>query len=78
MYNPAIFVPQIINQHLTSIYANFMAMSQKTVQNSVYQNSIDFSSIISYAVSMDFKNFQNQYVLEQMKKQLFPEQFSPK
>lgn len=71
MINPTLFYQPITTQNLTGIYANYMALQQKLAQNALYQNSINFNSIISYAVSMDFKKFQTEYLVQEMKKQLF-------
>lgn len=64
MFNQTIFYQPITNQNLSSFYANYMIMQQKMTENSIYQNSTNFNSIISYAVSMDFKNFQTQFLLQ--------------
>ena len=71
MINQTIFYQPITTQNLTGIYANYMVLQQKLAQNAVYQNSINFNSIISYAVSMDFKKFQSECLVQEMKKQLF-------
>ena len=71
MINQTLFYQPITTQNLTGIYANYMVLQQKLAQNAVYQNSINFNSIISYAVSMDFKKFQTGYLVQEMKKQLF-------
>lgn len=71
MINQTLFYQPITTQNLTGIYANYMVLQQKLAQNAVYQNSINFTSIISYAVSMDFKKFQSEYLVQEMKKQLF-------
>lgn len=64
MFNQTIFYQPITNQNLPTFYANYMALQQKMVQNSIYQNSTNFNSIISYAVSMDFKKFQTSFLLQ--------------
>ena len=71
MINQTLFYQPITTQNLTGIYANYMVLQQKLAQNAVYKNSINFTSIISYAVSMDFKKFQSEYLVQEMKKQLF-------
>jgi hypothetical protein len=71
MINQTIFYQPITTQNLTGIYTNYMVLQQKLAQNAVYQNSINFNSIISYAVSMDFKKFQSECLVQEMKKQLF-------
>lgn len=62
MFNQPIIYQPMINQNLSSFYANYVAMQQKMTQNQIYQNSTNFNSIISYAVSIDFKNFQTQFL----------------
>lgn len=71
MINQNFFYQPIANQDLSALYTNYMMLQQKMAQNSVYQNSINFNSLFSYAVSMDFKKFQTEYLLQEMKKQLF-------
>lgn len=76
MFNQPIIYQPMINQNLSAFYANYVAMQQKMTQNQIYQNSTNFNSIISYAVSIDFKNFQTQFLLQEMKKKLFDGQIS--
>lgn len=64
MFNQAIFYQPMTNQNLSTFYANCMVMQQKMAQNSLSQNFTIFNSIISYAVSIDFKNFQTQFLLQ--------------
>lgn len=66
MITQNIFYPQILNQDLTVLYANYILAQQKMAHNTVYQNSINFNSLISYAVSMDFKKFQSVYLTQQI------------
>jgi hypothetical protein len=63
MINQTLFYQPMTTQNLNGIYANYMVLQQKLAQNAVYQNSINLNSIISYAVSMDFKKFQTEYLV---------------
>jgi hypothetical protein len=70
MFNTSILYQQMTNQNLGLLYANYVALQQKMMENSVYQNYLNFNSYISYAVSMDFKKFQAQYELQENEKSL--------
>lgn len=63
MINQTHFYQPMTTQNLNGIYANYMVLQQKLAQNAVYQNLINLNPIISYAVSMDFKKFQTEYLV---------------
>lgn len=57
MFNSNLLVPNITSQNLSIYYSNYVNMNQNMLQDQNSKNSLILSSYISYAVSMDFKNF---------------------
>ena len=78
MISQNIFYQQMANQDLSVLYTNYMLLQQKMAQNAIYQNSTNFNSLISYAVSMDFKKFSREHLSQEIKKQLLDTFVTPK
>lgn len=63
MFNYTYYLPNFTNNQLVAYNGFYDAYFNKMMINKIYNQNYNFGHLISYAVSMDFKNFTNQYQL---------------
>ena len=63
MFSHTYFAQNFANSQLNAYNGFYGATYDKMMLNKISNQNFDFSRLISYAVSMDFKNYTSQYEL---------------